>query len=176
MSIQLVASNVVVVAQQFNPSVVSQLWRAGNELATEADFRQGYVFTDTVVQLQASDFNMTLVQEQMQFIPKVDKDKEQALIEAKVGTIVSKLPHTPYRAVGLNFFWHLTPDLESVKDRTRTLFYRADSPLFKCFDSDNARFGAYLSTDTLGLPPPPGSSTRAHRVRGQEVGAYTLYF
>lgn len=95
MSIQLVASNVVVVAQQFNPSVVSQLWLVRNELATEADFRQGYVFTDSVVQLQASDFNMTLVQEQMQFIPKVDKDKEQALIEAKVGTIVSKLRHTP---------------------------------------------------------------------------------
>lgn len=150
MSIQLVASNVVIVAQQFNPSVVSQVWLVRNGLATEDDFRQGYVFTDSVVQLQASTFNLTVVQEQLQFVPRVEKDKEQELIAAKVGTIVSKLPHTPYRAAGLNFFWHLTPDMESVRDRSRKLFYRAECSLFKHFDSDNARFGAYFSTDMLG--------------------------
>ena len=136
MSIQLVASNAVVVAQQFNPSVVSQVWLVKNGLATEEDFRHGYVFTDSVVQLQAAEFNLTLVQEQLQFVPKADNDKEQKLIVSKVGTIVSKLPHTPYRAIGLNFYWHLTPDLESVRDRTRKLFYRTDSPLLTQYSSN----------------------------------------
>ena len=150
MSSQLVAFNVVIAAQHFNPSVVSQMWLVKNGLATEADFRQGYVFTDSIVQLQASSYHLMVIQEQLQFIPKVEKDKEQGLIEAKVGTIVNKLPHTPYRAIGLNFFWHLTPDLESVRDRSRKLFYRPDCHLFQCFDSEDARFGAYLSRDMLG--------------------------
>jgi len=150
MSIQLVAANVVIAAQQFNPSVVSQLWLVRNGLATEDDFRQGYVFTDSVVQLQATTFNLTVIQEQLQFIPSVENDKEQELIEAKVGMIVSKLPHTPYRAVGLNFFWNLTPDLESVRDRSRKLFYRPECRLFDHFDSEDATFGAYLSRDILG--------------------------
>lgn len=147
MSIQLIASNVVIAAQRFNPSVVSQMWLVKNGLATEDDFRQGYVFTDSVVQLQASSFHLTLIQEQLQFVPKVEKDKEQELLEAKVGTIISKLPHTPYRAIGLNFFWHLTPDLESVRERSRKLFYRPDCQLFQNFDTSDANFGAYLSRD-----------------------------
>lgn len=147
---QFIGSSVVVVAQQFNPSVMSQLWLVGNGLATEDDFRQGYIFSDSVVQFQTREFQILVVPEQLQFSPKVEAAREQEVIRAKIGAIVETLPHTPYRAVGLNFMWQVTPEMESVQTLSRRLFFRDDIPLFGAFDPADARFGAYLSKDSFG--------------------------
>lgn len=147
---QFIGSSVVVVAQQFNPSVMSQLWLVGNGLATEDDFRQGYIFSDSVVQFQTREFQILVVPEQLQFSPKVEAEREQEVIRAKIGSIVETLPHTPYRAVGLNFMWQVTPETESVQALSRRLFFRDDLALFGAFDTADARFGAYLSKDSCG--------------------------
>jgi hypothetical protein len=149
MSSQLVGSSVVIVAQQFNPTVVSQPWLMRHGLATEEDFNQGYIFSDSLVQFQAKDFHFLLVQEQLQFTPRPAPDREQEIVRKWVGTIAEKLPHTPYRAIGLNFMWQVTPDTESVRDWTRRTFYRADVPLFEVFGSSDSMFGGYFSRDVL---------------------------
>ncbi len=150
MSKKLVGWNVVIAAHQFNPSIVSQPWLIRHNLATEADFQQGFVFSDSLVQIQAQAFNFLLVEEQLQFQPKVEMEREQELISSRVGDFVKSLPHTPFKAVGLNFLWNLTPDIESIGGVSRRLFYRKEVPLFQNFATDDARFGAYLSRDVLG--------------------------
>jgi hypothetical protein len=150
MSCQLVGSNVVIAAHQFNPSLVSQPWLIKNGLATEDDFRSGYIFTDSLVQFQARTFSLVLVEEQLQFHPKTDQDREKSVIEQVIGSFVSQLPHTPYKAVGLNFFWTLVPDTETVRELSKRLFYRPEIPVFQNFASDDARFGVYLSKGSLG--------------------------
>ncbi len=42
----LAGSSVVIVAQHFNPSVATQLWLVGTELAAESDFQPGCIFAD----------------------------------------------------------------------------------------------------------------------------------
>ena len=150
MSNKLVGWNVVIAAHQFNPSIVSQTWLLKHKLVTEEDFRQGYMFTDALVQIQGEQFNFLLVEEQLQFQPKVEKEREQELILSRVGAFVTELPHTPYKAVGLNFLWNVTPDLESVRDLSRRLFFREETPLFRNFEAEDAKFGAYFSRDVLG--------------------------
>src|SRR5262249_5198342 len=59
--------------------------------------------------------------------------------------------HTPYRALGLNFTWHLRPDGGDVAALSRRLFFVPGRPLFRDFDAPDASFGAYLSRDLLGL-------------------------
>jgi len=150
MSSHLVGWNVVVVARQFNPSVMSQIWLVKNGMMTEADFADNFLFSDSLVQIQNPDFNLIFSPEQLQFQPKGEKAQEQHLIEEKVGAIVRKLPETPYAGVGLNFFWHITPDLSGVRDLSRKLFFRSDSDLYREFDSEDAKFGSYLSKDFMG--------------------------
>jgi hypothetical protein len=62
---------------------------------------------------------------------------------------VSRLPHTPYSAIGLNFTWHLDPEETGIGEFSRSIFYR-DTSLFREFDTEDARYGGYLSKNVLG--------------------------
>jgi len=150
MTLKLVGANVVIVAQQFNPSIISQLWLVRNGLLQEDDFRPGCVFSDMVAQVNASQFRMLVVPDQCQFSPAVPSDQEQALVVDKVGMIARSLPHTPFRAIGLNFLWHLDPADHDVRSVSRDLFFVANSPLYEEFAVQDARFGAYMSKDAFG--------------------------
>jgi hypothetical protein len=142
---------VVVVAHQFNPSVFSQTWLVRNELLAEADFMPGSVFTDLIVQVHSRQFNMLVISEQLQFFPDVARAEEQALIVDKMSRIVRTLPHTPFKALGLNFCWHLQPREGDIGRTTRGLFYRDRNPLYQQFAADDAHFGGYLSKNVFGF-------------------------
>ncbi|MBN2295611.1 MAG: hypothetical protein JXM70_24485 [Pirellulales bacterium] len=150
MSLELVLSNVVIAARQFNPSVIGQLWLVRNGLLGEDDFLQGCYFTDMAVQIKSREFDLMVVPPQCQFSPRVAQDQEQNLLVEKVGTIAKLLSHTPYQAIGLNFTWHLIPEDTDVHTISREWFYKEDGPLHREFDIENARYGAYMSKDAWG--------------------------
>jgi hypothetical protein len=145
-----VGANTVVVANQFNPSIVTQLWLVRNGLLKEDDFKPGCIFTDMVVHVKARDFTLMVVDAQCQFAPCKDRLDDQELVVDKVGSLVRLLPETPYRAVGLNFLWHLVPEDGDVPAISRGLFFTSDGPLHREFDDPTARFGAYMSKDAFG--------------------------
>jgi hypothetical protein len=147
----LAGSAAVVVAQQFNPSIVTQLWLVNNRVLAADDFQDGSLYSDYVVQVRSRLFNMLVVPEQLQFVPVGPPEGHQHLIVEKLGTIVRTLPHTPYRALGLNFSWLLTPASGDVGATTRGLFFHADRPLYQHFREDNAQYGGYLSKDFAGF-------------------------
>jgi hypothetical protein len=94
---------------------------------------------------------MLVVPEQLQFVPVGEPEGHQDLVVNKLGTIVRTLPHTPYRAIGLNFSWHLIPECGDVRTTTRSLFFREDRAIYEHFRDDNANYGAYLSKDFAGF-------------------------
>lgn len=151
MESKLVGRNVVVVARQFNPSVLSQHWLIKNDIVGEQEFQPGCLFTDHVVQVTTTDFSLLLLPQQLQVVPTKDDGSEQELLRVKVGTIVARLSHTPFVAVGMNFTWTITPDggEEGVRGLTRRLFFQPDNRIQQRFDVPNAKFGCYLSKDTL---------------------------
>lgn len=140
-------SVVVIVAHHFNPTVVGQTWLVKNGILAESDFERGCVFSDMVVQIQSPQFQMLLLREQMQFSPRLDEELQQEIVVEKLGGIVEKLPHTPFGAIGLNFTWHLSKPGSEINELSRELFAKDSSGLYDQFNSDNARFGAYLSQD-----------------------------
>ena len=105
-----IGANVVVVAQHFNPSVVNQLWLVRHGLMAEEEFEPGSIFMDGLVQVCTRRFILLVTPEQLQIVPRVPDEEQDALIANAVGTVVRTLPHTPFRALGLNFTWHLVPD------------------------------------------------------------------
>jgi hypothetical protein len=145
-----IGSNVVVVAQHFNPSVVNHLWLVRHGLMAEEELEPGSIFVDGLVQVCTRRFILLVTPEQLQIVPRVTNDEQDVLITNAIGTIVRTLPHTPFRALGLNFTWHLVPDEGDVRTLTRRLFYIPHRPLFQDFDVPDANFGAYLSKNIFG--------------------------
>lgn len=150
MSIELVLKNVVILARQFNPSILTQLWLVRNGVLAEDEFESGCIFTESLVQVIGKHFSITAIPNQFQFVP-VPSGEEQDLISDKVGVIVNRLPHTPYTALGFNFVWHVTPEHETTKDFCRRTFFRDEQPLYSEFRSEDALFGAFMSKDFQGF-------------------------
>lgn len=149
MTLKLVSANAVVTARLFNPSVFSQIWLVQNGIAREADFKDDFAFTPAFAQVNTEAFVLLILQERLQFIPRVEETKQQELILDKVGRIVRALPHTPFQALGMNFSFSFVPRTD-VREFTRSMFFVPGSPIHTEFDTQDARFGGYLSKDVLG--------------------------
>jgi len=149
----LATSAVVVVANFFNPSVVNHLWLVRNGLLGEDELQpnSGSMFTDALVQVLTARFALLVTPEQLQFMPAPTEPEPERLIVEKVGRLVEILPHTPFRALGLNFTWQVKPETGDLRRLTRQLFYKEETPLYREFSSDDANFGAYLSRDFGGF-------------------------
>jgi len=146
-----ISENVVIVAKNLNPSLFSQLWLIKQGIVSEEGLMGNCVFTPFVTQVFTTDFQLFVVPEQLQFTLS-DKSKDNSeLIKDKLGSIIQKIPHTPYVAIGTNFHWKVAPDLPTgFVEFMRNLFMKQSIPLYSQFSESDARFGAYLSKDIFG--------------------------
>ena len=143
----LAGQTAVVTAQRFNPSAAGQYHLITSGVLTKEEVGEGSIFTDVVVQVRSDRFHMLLLPEQLQFIPSVPQEEEQQLIVDKLGGLVTSLPVTPYKGLGLNFAWLFEPPDGDTNRASRAMFYVEDRPVFAAFGDGNARFGGYLSKD-----------------------------
>ena len=172
MKMEMNPANVVIIARQFNPSIISQYWLIKNGIFTEEEIQPDSIFSPVIANVHSRDCQVLVLPEQLQFMSELADQSGQELLISKLGKIVQTLPHTPFIAVGLNFSWQVyDEDDASNAALGRKLFFRDDSPLYKFFDVDDARFGSYMSRDILGcrlkldikpvtVPCPEGASNR----------------
>ncbi|MDO9229623.1 MAG: hypothetical protein Q8M86_07375 [Syntrophales bacterium] len=172
MKMEMNPANVVIIARQFNPSIISQYWLIKNGIFTEEEIHPDSIFTPVIANVRSKDCQVLVLPEQLQFTSTLADPAAQELLISKLGKIVQTLPHTPFVAVGLNFSWQVYDEVDSSSAALgRKLFFRDDSPLYKFFDADDARFGSYMSRDILGcrlkldikpvtVPCPEGTSNR----------------
>jgi hypothetical protein len=143
----LESASAVVIARRFNVTAARHHWLVRQGIIGENDLLDGSLFSDAVVQVRTNRFQLLLLPDQLQFVPAVPPEEEQDVLVEKLGRLVGTLPHVPYKGMGLNFFWHLTPEDGDVNRVTRELFFVPDSALFRSFCGADARFGGYLSKD-----------------------------
>ncbi len=142
--------NTVIVANNLNPSIFSQLWLVKNGVFAETEFDQSkpLIFTPMAVNVATRELELMVLPQMLQatFVQKnVDYER---LLKKTLGTIANLLPHTPYQAVGFNLIWNLRPkDPVEYKKIDRAIFLSKDNPLHKSFGEDNCRFGGYFSKD-----------------------------
>lgn len=147
-----VGSTVVLIAQEINVPILSQLWLVKNGIVEESEFREGSLFTPNLVFVKAEKFELTALPDRIQLVFRELRGAEpSAYIERVAGGIVRALPHTPFSAMGLNFEFSCRPpagELYSEWNRRTCL-----CPLVMGVPEsheDGARFGGYFSVDTLG--------------------------
>lgn len=148
---KLTSENIVIIAKNLNPSLFSQLWLVKQGIVNEEDFASNCIFSPFVTQVFTPNFQLFVVPERLQFT-LINKSEDSAeFIKEKVGTIIKSIPHTPYRAIGINFNWIVAPEPPvDIFEFERKLFVKKEIAIYEQFSESDARFGAYLSKDIFG--------------------------
>lgn len=169
--------NIVIVARNFNPTIFSQLWLVSQAIFSEKEVEGNYIFTPIAVNLNTPDFAFLAVPDRIQLSFPNDQVNFKALRDRIFVSIVKKLPHTPYQAIGFNFSWLLFPkDPEDFEEISRKIFVSSSNPISKYFTSKGSRFGAYISKDVpMGRLRLEIKPTLAASPSGQKEGLHLAF-
>lgn len=144
-------TSVVVVASQFNPSIVTQYWLIKNSIFAEEDFTKDCMFSAEMVNIVTDSLNIRLSPKMLTaFLLTNNFDRDFESVNNKITKILNLLPETPFDAVGMNFMWRIDTEDKAVSDFGKSLFFKSDSKLFEEFNTEDAGFGAYMSKNVLG--------------------------
>lgn len=149
-SIELVDCNIVIVANDFNVTIVNNIWLYKNEIFTEDELKDS-INLPVNVEVRADNCIFSVVPNRLQFNVNTKYADAKELILSKIGKLVKKLPHTPFAATGLNFIYHITPQGDDVGSLSKRLFCNNGAMLFDGLEEQqNSRFGGYFSYDLMG--------------------------
>jgi hypothetical protein len=170
--------NITILANFFNPSVFNSLWFVKNGILKEEDINAKTSFqSPDISQVNTSTFSLIVVLNQLVF--HVIDDNEAKSIEI-LNKMISALPHTPYTAMGINFVFD-APALDTdLSEYSRKLFFYPESKLHSLFNTQDAKFGVYLSKNVNGsrlkLDIKPATISDANGSINKEVITYAFNF
>lgn len=143
----------MLLAREFNPSILAEHWLVKHGIIPEDPRERQIIAVPGFTRIETAHFTIEARADRAQLtIGQPEQDTAQDIVTDKVGKIVGLLPETPYAAVGLNFHWAVvSPDRERVAAGLRTMFVKDDSAIYALFGSDDARFGGYLSKESMGF-------------------------
>ena len=95
------SANIVILASNYNPSIVSKEWLYQKGIFTETV--RNFVHTPVFALVESEDFSLVVDEERLQIIVrKVTQDSLNALASI-AEKFVDILPETPYKGIGLNY-------------------------------------------------------------------------
>lgn len=145
---ELRTASVVVVANNFNPSIITQQWLVSNNVLDEGSDNIHQIFTPGFISVVNNDFQLTVVPSQLNFEINSPNQKFESCI-SKLNCILKSLCDTPFVAVGVNFQWSITDSIDSISIISRKLFGKEGGVYSEFVDVENARYGTYMSKDFL---------------------------
>lgn len=152
----LINLNAVLAANTFNPSVFSPVWLTKHDFLREGELQQDYVFTPSRVQFSTLDTMVIIVPNRAEFTalpcartesgaPVFDTEKAIASLTAKIRSLLSNLPHTPYAGLGFNFaFIVVPPDGQTVHDMLNRVFYHGDNKFMSAVSEHESTMGGFV--------------------------------
>lgn len=140
--------NVVILANNFNPSIFASHWLIDRKICAATDILQTSVFASNISQLDTVDFQLLVLLNQMQFTKSTAfSGNFSESIKTKLIQVINKLPEVPYLSAGINFHWFIKDGDLTIPQLSRKSFFNKESKLHSYFDSDDMRVGTYLSKD-----------------------------
>jgi hypothetical protein len=148
-SIELKDCNVVIIANDFNVTIMNNIWLYKNKIFTESELLNS-INLPVRVEVRTDYCLLSVDPKKLQFSVDPGTENAKDIIISKIGALVKLLPHTPFSAAGLNFTYFITPDKDDIHGLTKSLFCNQTATLFEGLDEDNIRFGGYFSQDFMG--------------------------
>jgi len=133
----LTGANIVVLAKNHNPSIVSKEWLIQNRIIEEKII--DFAHFPVISVIESDNFKLLVDQDRLQLsIKKISQEnlKELAKIISKY---INQLPETPYTAIGFNYLYTLKIGQKKLKNT----FFTDDKRLIKIF-SENYAFGGII--------------------------------
>jgi hypothetical protein len=125
-------------------------------MISEGEIKKGYVFTSEMAKFSTSAVEFLIIPNRVQvsLLPRQDAatgkpviTAEAALSEIKprIETVLDKLPHTPYKALGLNFAYIGQPEgEESALSLLRRVFYHEGTRFADSIAEYDFSIGSFL--------------------------------
>lgn len=152
MSIHFEHSSVVLIANNVNVSIFRPLWMARNAILREDELAGELLISPVTVHVPTPNFELDVLPDRVQWKCSQPYAEAQADVQRILGGIARMLPHTPYKAVGLNFAYLLTsPPGVSFDEFDARLFASPCTHAVEALPGGNARYGAYFSIDVLDM-------------------------
>jgi hypothetical protein len=157
----LSGTNIVILARNYNPSIVSKEWLYDKNIVRETV--TNFVHTPPLSVIETDRVSFVLDENRLQIsLKSITTDSIESLPKIAAG-FVSCLPETPFVAVGFNYSYSIPKETSHLK----TLFALDDIKLKQLF-SENYEVGLIVSFSfkafivRMTAPPPParGKITR----------------
>ncbi len=99
-------ANIVIMASNYNPSIVSKEWLYQRDIFTESV--DNFVHTPMLALVENQNFGFVVDEQRLQLVIKRVTQDNLTNSSAMARRFVDVLPETPYKAVGLNYRYTLT--------------------------------------------------------------------
>jgi hypothetical protein len=170
---EIKGKTVVINANFFNPSIFNTHWFIKNSILKEEEILPNSIFTPEIAQINSNNFNIVVTLNQLiTNILLADPCNAMSVISK----CVECLPHIPYSASGINFNFHVPINNSGEDSISRQLFFKTESPIYKEFDTLDAKFGAYLSKDFNGCRLKLDIKPNTIQVFNNPLKSYVLNF
>ncbi len=147
MEFQIIGRNIVAVANRFNPSIFNKYWLNEKGVIKADDFAPGSLVTDELVLINSDVLQLQVAPPQLSVTPK-DVKKSWSSVEDVALKIFNLLPETPINGLGVNCHYRSGgTEIGGFNPFLKSLFYKAESRVFRMFDADDCSFGGYMSKD-----------------------------
>jgi hypothetical protein len=148
----LTDSSAVVVANDVNLSIFKPLWLTRNEVIREDEIGPNLIVTPALVQVPSENFELDIFPNRIQLRVRPRHPHASEYLRRILGGVVELLPHTPYRAVGLNFDYLVAVSETGTFAEWNRREFAAPFPLRVAIGADNtAEYGAYFSYDVFDM-------------------------
>lgn len=98
-------ANIIILASNYNPSIVSKEWLHNKGIFTEA--AGNFVHTPVFALVESENFNLVVDEQRFQLTVKKVTQDNLSISGGITQRFVDSLPETPYKAVGLNYQYTL---------------------------------------------------------------------
>lgn len=130
MEFSLTGANIVVLAKNHNPSIVTKEWLTDNKIFEENIVN--FVHTPIFSTVETNNFNLIVDSDRLQLsIKKVTTSNIRNLPQI-IMSYISKLPETPYTAIGFNHIYQIMVRPKRLKE----IFSPDDKKFREIFEGD----------------------------------------
>jgi hypothetical protein len=124
------SANIVIIASNYNPSIVSKEWLYQKGIFTESV--DNFIHTPILALVENQDFGLIVDEQRLQLVIKRVTQDNLTNSSSMAQKFVTVLPETPYKSVGLNYRYTLTEN----RCNLRTLWAPKSAKLRTMFSHD----------------------------------------
>ncbi len=144
MDISLIGANIVILAKNHNPSIISKEWLSQKNIIVDNFIN--FTHTPAFSIVESESFSLVVDPDRLQLAVKGDIQNKIDALEQSILTYVQALPEVPYSAIGFNFLYII----ETRNDIIKEIFHPPDE-MFKDLFTEDYQLGGIIKFNSDGF-------------------------